>query len=164
MAVAKALEWAERGWVPDALIRIGIRQLCRARLRELAEGDPAQQAALAERFIESLSAAELAPLAHKANEQHYEVPAEFFAQALGRHRKYSSCWFASPNTTLDQAEADALSATCERARLADGQRILELGCGWGSLSLWMAERYPGSRITAVSNSGSQREWLSLIHI
>ena len=159
MAVAKALEWAERGLVPDALIRIGIRQLCRARLRELADGDPAQQAALAERFIESLSASELAPLAHKANEQHYEVPAEFFAQALGRHRKYSSCWFASPNTTLDEAEAAALSATCERARLADGQRILELGCGWGSLSLWMAERYPGSRITAVSNSGSQREWI-----
>jgi len=159
MTAVKALNWAEQGLVPDALIRAGIRRLCRVRLRELADGDPAEQAALAERFIESLSAAELAPLAHKANEQHYEVPAEFFAQVLGRHRKYSSCVFAGPETTLDEAEAAALGATCERARLADGQHILELGCGWGSLSLWMAEHYPASRITAVSNSQSQREYI-----
>jgi cyclopropane-fatty-acyl-phospholipid synthase len=159
MGAVRTLDWAEQGLLPDALIRAGIRRLCRARLRELADGDPAEQAALAERFITSLSAAELAPLAHKANEQHYEVPAEFFAQVLGRHRKYSSCWFATPETTLDDAEAAALTATCERARLGDGQRILELGCGWGSLSLWMAEHYPGSRITAVSNSRSQRAYI-----
>jgi cyclopropane-fatty-acyl-phospholipid synthase len=159
MSAAKAVDWAEQGRIPDALIRAGIRRLCRARLRELADGDPEAQAELAERFSASLEAAELAPLAHKANEQHYEVPAEFFAQVLGAHRKYSSCWFATPGTTLDDAEAAALAASCERARLADGQRILELGCGWGSLSLWMAEHYPASRITALSNSRSQREYI-----
>ena len=159
MSAAKALDWAEQGLLPDALIRAGIRRLCRSRLRELGDGDPAAQARLAESFIASLQAAELAPLAHKANEQHYEVPAGFFAQVLGPHRKYSGCWFEMADSTLAEAEAAALAATCQRARLAGGQRILELGCGWGSLSLWMAEHYPGSHVTAVSNSHSQRDFI-----
>jgi cyclopropane-fatty-acyl-phospholipid synthase len=92
----------------------------------------------------------------EANAQHYEVPAEFFALVLGPRRKYSSCLYDSPATTLAEAEELALAETCAHADLADGQNVLELGCGWGSLSLWMAERYPASRITAVSNSHSQR--------
>nr|WP_312028302.1 cyclopropane-fatty-acyl-phospholipid synthase family protein [Aquabacterium sp. J223] len=98
----------------------------------------------------------------KANEQHYEVPAAFFEAVLGPHRKYSSCWWPDGVQTLEQAEAAALAATCERAGLEDGQQVLELGCGWGSLSLWMAERFPGSRITAVSNSQSQRRHIEAV--
>src|SRR5207253_8564615 len=89
--------------------------------------------------------------------QHYEVPAEFFALALGPRRKYSCAWWPAGLTDLAQAEELALAATCERAGLADGQDVLELGCGWGSLTLWMAERYPASRIVAVSNARSQRQ-------
>jgi cyclopropane-fatty-acyl-phospholipid synthase len=104
--------------------------------------------------------APIAPRAEKANEQHYELPAAFFAAVLGPHRKYSSCFWPSPEATLEQAEAAALQATCERADLLDGQRVLELGCGWGSLTLWIAARYPASRITAVSNSHSQRRFIA----
>ena len=94
-----------------------------------------------------------------ANAQHYEVPAAFFAEVLGPRRKYSCCLYAGPETSLAEAEEAALAETCRHADLCDGQAILELGCGWGSLSLWMAERYPTARITAVSNSGSQRAFI-----
>jgi cyclopropane-fatty-acyl-phospholipid synthase len=94
-----------------------------------------------------------------ANAQHYEVPAEFFQLCLGKHRKYSSCFWLPDTRTLDEAEANALKLSCEHADLANGQQVLELGCGWGSLTLWMAEHYPQSSITAVSNSNSQREYI-----
>jgi cyclopropane-fatty-acyl-phospholipid synthase len=94
-----------------------------------------------------------------ANTQHYEVPAEFFQLCLGKHRKYSSCFWLPDTRTLDEAEANALKLSCEHADLANGQQVLELGCGWGSLTLWMAEHYPQSSITAVSNSNSQREYI-----
>lgn len=94
-----------------------------------------------------------------ANQQHYELPARFFQLCLGSHRKYSSCFYETPTATLDQAEASALRITCEHADLKDGQAILELGCGWGSLSLWMAEHYPNATITAVSNSHSQKAFI-----
>jgi len=152
------LNWAEQGRLPDTFLRAGIRRLLRARLREIADGNPAASAELASAFALAMRAAPVAPLPHLANQQHYEVPAEFFGLVLGRHRKYSACWWRDAST-LDEAEAAALAATCERAGLADGQEILELGCGWGSLSLWMAEGFPGSRITAVSNSSSQREYI-----
>ena len=152
------LTWAEQGRLPDAFLRAGIRRLARARLKEIADGDPAAAADLASAFALEMRAAPVALLPERANEQHYEVPAEFFALVLGRHRKYSACWWRDA-TTLDEAEAAALAETCERAGLADGQEILELGCGWGSLSLWIAEGFPASRITAVSNSRSQREYI-----
>ena len=151
-----AINWIEQGLVPDSVIRAGIRRLLKERLTEIGAADPAVAGELAESFISSLGEAPVALLPNKANEQHYEVPAAFFALALGPHRKYSSCWWPAGVDTLDAAEAAALTATCERAELADGQRILELGCGWGSLTLWMAKHYPASRITAVSNSSSQR--------
>jgi cyclopropane-fatty-acyl-phospholipid synthase len=138
------------------MLRAGIRRLLRDRLRETRADDPAGSAALTAAFVEAMRNAPIAPLPHKANEQHYEVPAEFFVEVLGRHRKYSACWWPDGVDTLDAAEAAALEETCRRAQIADGQSILELGCGWGSLSLWMAKRYPGSVITAVSNSHSQR--------
>lgn len=146
----------ERGYVPDLITRFAIRQLCRERLRDMQA--PREQTVLAAQraFIESMSTAPIAPLPAKANEQHYELPPEFFAAVLGPHRKYSCCLWDDSTTTLEAAEEAALQATCEHAELCDGQDILELGCGWGSLSLWMASRFPNSRITAVSNSAGQR--------
>ena len=159
---AVAVSWVEQGLVPDRVVRLGIRRLLKARLAELQSGDPVATAALTQAFVDELRKAPLALLPEKANEQHYEVPAAFFAQVLGAHRKYSSCYWgegADAVQTLAQAEALALQTTCERAGLADGQRVLELGCGWGSLSLWMAERYRSSHVTALSNSASQRQYI-----
>ena len=110
-------------------------------------------------MIAAMHSGPIARLPHKANEQHYEMPAEFFGVVLGPRRKYSCCCWPTETTTLGEAEEAALEATCERAEIVDGQHILELGCGWGSLSLWMAERYPNSHITAVSNSVGQREFI-----
>jgi cyclopropane-fatty-acyl-phospholipid synthase len=94
-----------------------------------------------------------------ANLQHYELPAGLFEHVLGRQLKYSCAYYPRGDETLDQAEEAMLSLCAERAELADGQDILELGCGWGSLTLWMAARYPTARITAVSNSASQRVYI-----
>ena len=155
----QAIDWTEQGLVPDSIIRGAIRRLLRSRLAELRPDDAAHVADATTRFVAAMYDSPIAPLAHKANEQHYELPPDFFALALGPHRKYSSCYWGEGVDTLEQAEQQALSATCERAGLADGQRILELGCGWGSLSLWMAKTYPNARITAVSNSASQRAFI-----
>lgn len=154
-----AINWIEQGLVPDTVIRAGIRRLLKERLFEIRAADAMAAAVLSESFAAELRGAPVALVPDKANEQHYEVPAAFFAEVLGRHRKYSSCWWPAGVETLDAAEAAALGATCEHAGLADGQEILELGCGWGSLTLWVAERYPASRITAVSNSHSQRGYI-----
>jgi cyclopropane-fatty-acyl-phospholipid synthase len=152
----RAIGWVEQGLVPDPVVRLGIRRLLKERLVEIGDGDAEASARNAEAFVASLPSSALALQADKANEQHYEVPAEFFSRVLGPHRKYSCCEWSDATTSLADAEAMALATTCERAGLADGQRILELGCGWGSLSLWMAEHYPASTVTALSNSHSQR--------
>jgi cyclopropane-fatty-acyl-phospholipid synthase len=149
----------ERDLLPDFLIRFGIRRLLAERLREEDKGDPEAQQAHFMRFVESLRQSPVAIETEAANEQHYELPCEFFELVLGRHLKYSSCYFDPGVTALDEAEARMLALTCERARLADGDRILELGCGWGSLTLWMAEHYPNARITAVSNSRTQKRFI-----
>ena len=160
MALANlALEFTERGVVPDVLVRAGIRRLLRARLTEIAGNEPANSAMQTEAFVAAMPVAPIAPLPEKANEQHYEVPSAFFGEVLGPRRKYSSAWWPDGVTNLGAAEEAALAATGERASLADGQRILELGCGWGSLTLWMADRYPAAQITAVSNSRSQRQYI-----
>jgi cyclopropane-fatty-acyl-phospholipid synthase len=153
-----AIRWTEQGRVPDAVARAGIRRLIRLRQAELGE-DEAASADLAERFVASMRDAPVALVTEKANEQHYELPPEFFGAVLGRHRKYSACWWRDDLASLDEAEAAALALTCERACLENGQRVLELGCGWGSLTLWIAEHYPRSRITALSNSHSQRQYI-----
>jgi cyclopropane-fatty-acyl-phospholipid synthase len=158
LASNRAIEWTELGGlVPDPVIRHGIRRLLRQRLAEIDAGDCERAAQITHEFVRMMDASEVAPVPHLANEQHYEIPADFYAHVLGRHRKYSSCWWPTGVSDLDAAEEAALRATCERAGLADGMDILELGCGWGSLTLWMAEHYPQSTITAVSNSASQRE-------
>jgi cyclopropane-fatty-acyl-phospholipid synthase len=154
---ATSISLIERGLMPDALIRAGIRRLCTQRLAEISADDAEQAAQLTEQFVQHMRSAEIAPLPRLANEQHYEVPADFFQHVLGPHRKYSSAWWPAGTIDLGDAEQRALTATAQRAQLADGQRVLELGCGWGSLTLWMAGKYPASRITGVSNSRSQRE-------
>jgi cyclopropane-fatty-acyl-phospholipid synthase len=151
-----ALKFTERGVVPDSLVRVGIRRLLQARRNEIAANDPAAAAAQTEAFVAAMRDAPIALVPHLANEQHYEVPSAFFGYVLGHRRKYSSAWWPEAVADLDAAEDAALAATAERAGLADGQRILELGCGWGSLTLWTAERFPHARIVAVSNSRSQR--------
>jgi cyclopropane-fatty-acyl-phospholipid synthase len=158
-AARAAIEWVEQGRMPDVLVRAAIRRLCEQRLRDISAGDCEAAARITEQFVQSMDAAEIAPVPALANDQHYELPAEFFGMVLGPHRKYSSCVWPAGTTSLGEAEAAALATTCERAGIADGMDVLELGCGWGSLTLWMAERYPACRITAVSNSHSQRAWI-----
>jgi len=155
----RSMSFVERGLVPDAVVRFAIRRLLAERRRELYAGTAEDRAARKQAFVEDLRERPVAERTDAANDQHYEVPAAFYRIALGRHLKYSSAWFGSGVTSLDDAEAAMLRLTCERAGLVDGQDVLELGCGWGSLSLWMAEHYPGSRITSVSNSASQREFI-----
>jgi cyclopropane-fatty-acyl-phospholipid synthase len=145
------IDWCERGLIPDALARFGMRRLVAQRLREPV---PAPAA-----FVAALKASPIAIETAAANAQHYEVPAEFFRQHLGPRLKYSCCWYETGTESLAQAEDAMLECYAERAQLADGQRILDLGCGWGSLSLWLAARYPASRIVGLSNSGGQREFI-----
>jgi cyclopropane-fatty-acyl-phospholipid synthase len=154
-----ATKWTEMGLVPDAAIRAGIRRLLAKRLLEIQAGDLEASAIELNQFVREMCASDIAPVPELANEQHYELPAEFFTYALGKHRKYSSCYWESDTQHLDKAEFDALNITCERAGIEDGMEILDLGCGWGSLSLWMAKRYPNSNITSVSNSSGQREYI-----
>jgi cyclopropane-fatty-acyl-phospholipid synthase len=144
------------GLVPDALIRYRIRQLLVQRLAVEAEGGLEAQHARFRKYLETWAAGPVAVATTEANEQHYEVPPRFFEMALGPRLKYSSGYFEPTTQGLGGAEERMLSLTCERARLKDGQEVLELGCGWGSLTLWMAENYPHSRITGVSNSRDQR--------
>jgi len=151
------IEACERGLVPDALTRRGIRGLCAERLRQEHAGDLAAADAVFRRRLAQLRESPLAIETEAANRQHYEVPTAFFQRCLGRRLKYSSCYYATGKETLDEAEDAMLALYGERAGLADGQAILELGCGWGSLTLWMAERFPQARIVGVSNSASQRE-------
>ena len=151
------IDLCERGLVPDALTRFGIRRLCAQRLREEAATD---LAAADRRFRDLLEQLRQSPIAIEtaaANEQHYELPSRFFELCLGRRLKYSSAYYPTGGETLDEAEEAMLALYGERAQLGGGQRILELGCGWGSLTLWMAERFPAARITGVSNSRTQRE-------
>lgn len=152
----------ERGYVPDPITRFAIRRLCKERLRDMQGARAEQTLATQRAFIDSMGTAPIAPLPAKANEQHYELPAEFFAAVLGPHRKYSCCLWDDTTKTLAAAEEAALTATCEHAELRDGQQILELGCGWGSLSLWMASKFPNSHITAVSNSSAQRQLIEML--
>jgi cyclopropane-fatty-acyl-phospholipid synthase len=144
---------AERGLVPLAGLRLGVQRVIERRLLELLEGHGRPS------FERALEAGPLALSTETANEQHYEVPAEFFEIVLGPRLKYSSGYWPEGVDTLARAEDAMLGLTCERAGLEDGQDVLELGCGWGSLTLHMASAYPASRITAVSNSRAQRRFI-----
>ena len=163
-ASSTVLAWTEKGLVPDSVIRAGIRRLCRQRLRDIRTDDPEAAAEALDAFVEEMNGAPIALVPELANEQHYEVPPEFFEQVLGRHRKYSCCFWDEAVGDLDQAEIKALQITCARAGIEDHMNILDLGCGWGSLSLWIAEHYPGSKVTAVSNSAPQRRQIERLAV
>jgi cyclopropane-fatty-acyl-phospholipid synthase len=158
--VDRSTRLLEQGLLPDRVIRWGIRRLLADRLREEERGGVTAQSEYRRQLIEQLKRSPVAIATSDANEQHYEVPARFFQLALGKRLKYSSGHYGPGCTTLNQAEEDMLRLTVERARIQDGQSILELGCGWGSLTLYMAEHFPNSPITAVSNSNSQREYIT----
>ncbi len=153
------IELCERGLIPDAIIRMGMRNLLGKRLKEEAVHDSELVQRRLMLFIERMRNSPIAIETTAANAQHYEVPAAFHKLCMGEHMKYSSCLFQTGHETLDEAEAVMLALTCDRAHLIDGQDILEIGCGWGSLTLWMAKHYPRSRIRAISNSHSQRRYI-----
>ncbi len=150
---------AERGLVPDSMLRAGIRRMCALRRDEESAGGPEAISRRFQQQIQSLCESPVAIHTDVANRQHYELPPAFFQHCLGPRLKYSSCYYPTGNETLAEAEVAMLQLYSERAELADGQDVLELGCGWGSLTLWMAQHYPNSSITAVSNSGPQREFI-----
>jgi cyclopropane-fatty-acyl-phospholipid synthase len=155
--VGSLISLAEKGKLPDSLVRYGIRRLCKQRLVDESIDRPEQQQQRYQQLIEQLRESPIAIETDAANEQHYEVATDFYLASLGKRLKYSCAYYPSPTTTLDQAEEHMLRLYSERAELANNQKILELGCGWGSLTLWMAEHYPNSEITAVSNSSTQKE-------
>ena len=154
-----ALVMAERGWLSDRLIRMGIRRLNRRRLRDITHADAANMDAAKRDVVADMCQSPIAVETRSANEQHYELPPAFFQRVLGQYLKYSSGFWSPGTHTLDQAEEQMLALTCRRAALVDGLSILELGCGWGSLSLWMAQAYPHSRIVSVSNSRPQKAFI-----
>jgi cyclopropane-fatty-acyl-phospholipid synthase len=148
---------AEAGLFPDALVRFAIRRLLEGRLRQSVWGDQAQRDREEAALLERLRRGPIAISVDAANAQHYEVPAEFFEQVLGPQLKYSCCHWSPETADLAAAEESMLALTASRARIEDGMRILDLGCGWGSFSLWAAARFPNASILAVSNSRPQRE-------
>lgn len=147
-----ALEAAERGWIPDRAIRHGIRRLAAQRLRD--EARRADRDGLRD-LLRLLQRSPIARDVELANHQHYELPTAFFAHVLGRHLKYSSGYWPESVDNLDAAEAAMLDLTCLRAGLEDGMSVLDLGCGWGALTLWIARHYPHCQIWSLSNSHSQ---------
>ena len=160
--IRTGIEQAERGRVPDAVLRRAIRRMLADRLRALRDGGPDARRIRREALLSAMDRAPVALAPEAANAQHYEVPADFFETVLGPRLKYSACLFEEPATeptaaNLAAAEDAMLTLTCERAGLEDGMRLLDLGCGWGSLSLYVAERFPRCTVLAVSNSKAQAE-------
>lgn len=155
MIMSIGISLLEKGWVPDPVIRNRIRKYLRHRLQE--ESNLYKNPNRLDEILKLMRHAPLAIETAAANEQHYEVPAAFYKKVLGENLKYSCCYWDEHTKDLNSAEENALRITSDRAELTDGMEILELGCGWGSLTLYMASHYPNARITAVSNSNSQRE-------
>ena len=156
---SKAVSWTESGLVPDTVIRAGIRRLLESKRKEIHSGDIEYAANTLNRFVAMMNESPVALVPELANEQHYEVPAEFFTQVMGDHLKYSCCYWPNDVKNLSEAEAAALELTVKRAGIEDGMHVLDLGCGWGSLSLWIAEHFPNASVTSVSNSKSQRQFI-----
>jgi cyclopropane-fatty-acyl-phospholipid synthase len=155
---AERLLWPmlEKGVVPDAVLRAGIRAICLERLRDEARGGVEAERRRHAAFLAARRDGPIARDTAAANAQHYEVPAELYELTLGQRLKYSGGLWPAGVTTLDASEEAMLAETCRRARLEDGMRVLDLGCGWGALSLWIAEKFPSCSVLGVSNSASQR--------
>lgn len=150
---------AEKNLIPDFLIRWKIRKLLKQRLIDETKPTQEEQQQHLMQLLRSMQEAPVALNTQEANEQHYEVPDDFFTYIMGKHMKYSSCYWKQGITSLDDAEAEALKRTCEHAQIQNGMEVLELGCGWGSLTLFVAEQFPGVHITGVSNSASQKLYI-----
>ena len=147
--ITALIKFSEKGLLPDFLIRIGIQSLLKKRLKSLLNNEDLINLSNKKKFIKNMNSSPIALVPDLANAQHYEIPSEFYNLCLGSHKKYSSCFWDKTTKTLQDAESLSLEITCRHAKLKDGQKILELGCGWGSLSLWMASHYPKSKITSV---------------
>jgi len=156
----KAVSWTESGLVPDSVVRSGIRRLLEAKRKEIHSGDVEFAANATNEFVAMMGQSPIALLTDVANEQHYEVPAEFFEEVMGDHLKYSCCYWPSSVDGLTAAETAALELSAQRAGIEDGMHVLDLGCGWGSMSLWIAEHFPSGTVTSVSNSKSQRSFIA----
>ena len=157
--IKNLIDLAESGIMPDFFIRSGIRRMQKERILWSQSKSISEVEAHHQGWIEKMKKSSIAYVPEKANEQHYEVPPLFFENVLGKHLKYSSGYWPAGVSTLDDSEYEMLKISSERAELVDGQSILELGCGWGSLTLFMAEKYQKSSITAVSNSRDQRKFI-----
>jgi cyclopropane-fatty-acyl-phospholipid synthase len=153
------MRMVETGWVPDWLIRLVLRLSLGQTLNQRYRVSPEEHTAEKRALIEKLRGSPIAIRTDDPNRQHYEVPTEFFQLVLGKWLKYSCCHWGDGVLTLDEAEEAMLALTCERARLEDGMEVLDLGCGWGSLSLWIGERFPNCRVLAVSNSRTQQKYI-----
>ena len=160
VVTARTLGWTEMGLVPDSVIRAGIRRLLERKSVEIKSGDVEFAADTLNDFVDMMNRSPVALVPELANEQHYEVPSAFFGYCMGSHRKYSCCEWNEQTKTLTDAEALALQTTVERAGIEDGMRVLDMGCGWGSVSLYVAEQFPNSSVVGVSNSNSQREYIT----
>ena len=155
--ISKLIELAEKGIIPDYFIRQGIVRNCENRLKNENVSNTEKVSSKKQIWIEQMKESPIALVPEKANEQHYEVPPAFFENVLGKHLKYSSGYWPDGVNSLDESEESMLELSFERAQLADGDSILELGCGWGSLTCYMASKLPNSKIIAVSNSKDQKE-------
>lgn len=159
MALGVFIDWMERGWIPEPMIRVGIRQLCRQRLKSLEVADRELEQERNSSYVGALKQSAIAFATEKANQQHYELPADFYELVLGKNKKYSSGYWPEGCHSLDQSEEAALQITFQRAEVQDGMRILDLGCGWGSVSLNLAAQFPQAQIVGISNSNSQRQYI-----
>ena len=157
-----ALSMIEKGFIPDLLVRTGIRALLRKRLIDINSNECELADKNQMKMISVMNASPIAMNTSSANEQHYEVPPEFYELILGERFKYSCCFWGEGTDNLNHAEINALKITCKRAMLNDGQTILDMGCGWGSLSLWIAENYPNTSVLSVSNSKTQKIFIENI--
>jgi cyclopropane-fatty-acyl-phospholipid synthase len=149
----------ERNLIPDAIIRLGIRRELEMELLKVSTLTVEEKATKLREFVEEIKKLPIAIQTNLANSQHYEVPDEFFQLMLGPRMKYSCGYWPKANTTLEESEVLMLEMYCERAGLVDGMTIIDLGCGWGSVTLYVAQKYPKSKVTGISNSNSQREYI-----
>lgn len=154
-----SLKLVEAGLVPDPIIRRGIHKIDSDHLKKYRSKSPEELGAELNALIRDMKNSPMALYTDEANRQHYELPAEFFVKVLGKHLKYSCCLYEGENDSLDGAEEKMLELTCKRAGVTDGMKILDLGCGWGSLSLYIAENYKDCEILSVSNSRIQGEFI-----
>ena len=154
--IKRFINYAERGLLPDKLIKFGIKKLCKDRLSWAKQSGPENLEQFHQDFIDELKTSPIALIPKIVNEQHYEVPASFFEIVLGKNLKYSSALWPKGVKKLDVAEQKMLDLTFERAQIENGMSVLELGCGWGSLTCYMAKKLPESKIVAVSNSRDQK--------